>query len=34
LDSDGGLDDNQAAEAWWEKRAPTYARRWLLSKAK
>lgn len=27
-------DADQAAEVWWEKRAPTYARRWLLSKAK
>ena len=31
VDSD---EADQAAEEWWERRAPTYARRWLLSKGK
>ena len=29
-----GQPDPADAEAWWERRSPTYARRWLLSKPK
>lgn len=31
---DADADTSQAAEDWWEQRAPTYARRWLLAKPK